>query len=95
MGSRDDLIEHAEQVADLAHSLGTQLLVIGAAALAGHHYVRMTLGLDLAGNLPINQLRSLQQELKRKGYLVELRLPDGLDPLGVCWISTVRSGKFR
>jgi hypothetical protein len=77
-----DLICQAEAVVRLAGSLGHELLVIGAAALAGHHYVRLTNDLDLGGNLSLDHLRGLAGALKQKGYSVELREPDAGDPLG-------------
>jgi len=77
-----ELVFHAEAVARLANSLGHDLVVIGAAALAGHHYVRLTNDLDLGGILSLDQLRSLAAVLKQNGYAVALREPDADDPLG-------------
>ncbi len=82
MEQESELIFHAEAVVRLAHSLGHDLVVIGAAALAGHHYVRLTNDLDLGGILSLDQLRGLADALKQSGYLVELREPDADDPLG-------------
>jgi hypothetical protein len=80
--SSGDLIEAAEDVAKAAESLHASLLVIGAAALAGHHYVRLTQDLDLAGNLSVDELHQLEVILRAKGYRTELRVPDPQDPLG-------------
>jgi hypothetical protein len=77
-----ELVFHAEAVVRLAHGLGHDLVVIGAAALAGHHYVRLTNDLDLGGILTLDQLRDLSNALKQKGYPAELREPDADDPLG-------------
>ena len=82
MDTQDQLIFYAEKVAAKAESLGTPLLVIGAAALAGHHYVRLTQDLDLAGNVPLNIMRDLAEGCKADGLDVDLRLPDADDPLG-------------
>jgi hypothetical protein len=82
MEAESDLIFHAEQVARLAKIFGNELLVIGAAALAGHGYVRLTRDIDLAGNLSLRQLRELSAALEKKGYSVALREPDADDPLG-------------
>lgn len=82
MEKESELIHEAEAVVRLAGSLGHELLVIGAAALAGHHYVRLTNDLDLGGNLPLDQMHDLAEALKLKGYSVELREPDADDPLG-------------
>ena len=65
--------------------LGSQRIeavVIGAVALAAYRYVRQTQDLDLGVNANTAQLRSLADLLKDKGYSVELREPDGDDPLG-------------
>jgi len=78
----NELIFHAEAVTRLAHSLGHDFVVIGAAALAGHHYVRLTNDLDLGGILSLDQLRGLAEALKQKGYPGELREPDADNPLG-------------
>lgn len=82
MEPESDLIFQAEAVVRLAHSLGFDLVVIGAAALAGHHYVRFTNDLDLGGILSLDQLHDLADALKQKGYSVELHEPDVADPLG-------------
>ncbi len=77
-----ELLLHAEAVAALAHSRGLDVLVIGAAALAGYHYVRLTNDLDLGGDLSLDELRELAGALKQRGYAVELREPGADDPLG-------------
>ena len=77
-----DVLHHAEIVVRLSQSLGDDLLVIGAAALASHHYVRLTRDLDLGGNVSVDHLRKLSESLTRMGYTVELREPDSEDPLG-------------
>lgn len=82
MPQESDLIFHAEQVARQSEILGSELLVIGAAALAGHGYVRLTGDIDLAGNLSLRRLRDLSTALGEAGYAVELREPDDADPLG-------------
>ncbi len=82
MDNQDQLILYAEKVAAKAESMGAPLLVIGAAALAGHHYVRFTRDLDLAGNLPLNIMRDLTEACKADGLEADLRLPDANDPLG-------------
>lgn len=82
MEQESELICHAEVVVRLAGSLGHDLLVIGAAALAGHHYVRFTNDLDLGGNLSLDHLCGLAVALTQRGYSVEVREPDADDPLG-------------
>lgn len=82
MDAETELIRHAEVVVNLAASLGEELLVIGAVALAGHRYVRFTRDLDLAGTLPLFRMRALADALLKEGFTVELREPDADDPLG-------------
>lgn len=77
-----ELVAHAEEVVRASQSLGHDLLVIGAAALAGHHYVRLTNDLDLGGNLPLQDLHKLADALKQKGYRAQVNEPGVDDPLG-------------
>jgi len=77
-----DLFEEAEKIAELSVEYGSQVLVIGALALAAHNYVRTTGDIDLAGNLEPAQLERLAARLQKNGYEVELRVPDAEDPLG-------------
>lgn len=64
MEQESELISHTEAVTRLAHSLGHDSVVIGTAALAGYHYVRLTNDLDLGGILSLDQLRGLAKALK-------------------------------
>lgn len=82
MDKQDQLVAYAEKIAAKAESMGVPLLVIGAAALAGHQYVRLTRDLDLAGNLPLNIMRDLAEACKADGLEVNLFPPDADDPLG-------------
>lgn len=82
MNEESNLLVHAEEIVRLANSLGSELLVIGAVALAGHRYVRLTNGIDLGGNLSLGQLSTLADALTRSGHAVELREPGDQDPLG-------------
>jgi len=77
-----ELIRAAESVVELASGFGDDLLVIGAAALAGHHYVRLTRDLDLGGNLSPENLQKIASALQTRGYAVRLYEPDMEDPLG-------------
>jgi hypothetical protein len=73
----------AERVAEAAGTLGIELALIGAVALAVHHHVRATLDVDLATAVdPYVQLRALEQALRAQGLHTELRTPDDQDPLG-------------
>lgn len=82
MEAESELIRQAELVVQIAEALGDPLLLIGAAALAAHGYVRLTRDLDLAGNLSLNRLRDLADALVQSGFTVDLREPDADDPLG-------------
>ena len=57
-------------------------VVIGAVALAAHHYVRQTDDLDVGVNADLPTLRAVVTLLREAGLDVELREPDGADPLG-------------
>lgn len=95
MEQESELISHAETVVRVAKGLGHDLIVIGAAALAGHRYVRLTNDLDLGGILCLDQLRGLAEALKQKGYSVELQEPDADDPLGGVLDITGRFGQIQ
>lgn len=77
----DRLVTETEKVAEIANGLGIQLLIIGAAALAGHRYIRATQDIDLAGNISVTQFHQLADALSENGYATELHLPDQQDPL--------------
>lgn len=76
------IFDAAEDVLEILGSQRIETVVIGAVALAAYRYVRQTQDLDLGVNANTAQLRSLADLLKAKGYSVELREPDGDDPLG-------------
>lgn len=61
---------------------GVEPLIIGALALAVHHYPRHTEDLDLAVAVPPRDLTPLATELRGAGFDVDLSLPDAADPLG-------------
>ncbi len=82
MRKQTELIRVAESIVGHAADRGDELLVIGAAALAGHGYVRLTRDLDLAGNVSVTRLRELANDMAGAGYAVDLREPDTDDPLG-------------
>jgi hypothetical protein len=74
--------ELAEQVLGVLQRHGVDAVVIGGVALAAHNYPRATDDLDLGVNATRATLRAVREELLRQGYEVELREPDGDDPLG-------------
>lgn len=82
METRPGLIDTTEQIAGLLAEQGISAIVIGAAALAAHGYVRHTEDIDLAVNVAICDLRSLADRLEAAGFAIACRQPDGQDPLG-------------
>ena len=82
MGSPDEIIRAAEEVAGVLESRGVEAVVIGAVALAAHGYVRFTQDLGLGVNTDLGTLRGAAATLQASGFDVVLREPDGEDPLG-------------
>lgn len=83
MQPESDSVQLAERIATTALDLGIETAVIGALALAVHKYVRATDDIDLATSVDVyTSLRELGERLRGMGLLVELRTPDGDDPLG-------------
>jgi len=76
------IIRVAEEIADTLQSQGVGAVVIGAVALAAHGYVRFTEDLDLGVTTDLDTLRRIAEALRAAGFDVELREPDGDDPLG-------------
>ena len=72
----------AERVADLLDQHGVPAVVIGAVALAAYRYVRYTEDIDLGVDADLPCMRKLAAALREEGFTVELREPDGDDPLG-------------
>lgn len=75
-------VELAERVAVVARDLGIETAVIGAYALAAHHYVRGTKDIDLGTVVELRELAQLQRALDAEGFSTRLREPDDEDPLG-------------
>jgi hypothetical protein len=82
MTDPDALIQAAEEIAAVLQSQGVGAVVIGAVALAAHGYVRFTEDLDLGVNTDLDTLNRVADALRTGGYDVEIREPDGEDPLG-------------
>ena len=82
MTDPDEVIRAAEEVTGILESRGVGALVIGAVALAAHGYVRFTEELDLGVNSDLGTLNQVADALQTTGFEVELREPDGQDPLG-------------
>lgn len=82
MAHQPDLLEAAERIAEMLVEQGIRSIVIGAAALAAHRYVRHTEDIDLGVNIAVRDFTSLADRLRTAGFDVALREPDGQDPLG-------------
>jgi hypothetical protein len=82
MADPDGVIAAAEKVSAILAAEGVDALVIGAIALAAHGYVRFTDDLDLGVNTDLRTLHLVAMALRTAGFEVELREPDGADPLG-------------
>jgi hypothetical protein len=81
MNRPETLLDAAESVLAVLREFQTDAVVIGAVALAAHHYVRFTEDLDLAVNAERPTFRDIAEGLRAKGFQVELREPDLNDPL--------------
>ncbi len=82
MTKKMTLLDAAEEVARILYEQKVSVVVIGATALAAHHYVRMTHDIDLGVNASIPQLRAIRDALAKANFKAVLREPDGQDPLG-------------
>jgi hypothetical protein len=82
MQTPDSLLQAAERVMQILEQHRIDAVVIGAVAMAAHHYVRLTHDIDLGVNADIETLRDITSSLHDAGYEAELREPDAQDPLG-------------
>jgi hypothetical protein len=82
MANQPGLLETAERIGQVLAENGIDALVIGAAALAAHRYVRHTEDIDLGVNVSIHELPKVGAALRVAGFEVVAREPDGQDPLG-------------
>jgi len=82
MDKAESLLAAAEQVMKILERHRVEAVVIGAVAMAAHHYVRFTHDIDLGVNADIPTLHALVTSLRAAGFEAELREPDGQDPLG-------------
>jgi len=82
MQDPEQLLAAAEHVMQILDNHQVDAVVIGAVALAAHHYVRLTHDIDLGVNANIQTLRTITSALSAAGFNAELREPDGQDPLG-------------
>lgn len=82
MENPDALLDAAEAVVAILERAQVEAVVIGAVALAAHHYPRQTEDLDLGINTSLPKLRQLTDALIREGFSAALSEPDPDDPLG-------------
>lgn len=82
MDDPEAILRAAEDIVEILRRHRVDAVVIGAVALAAYHYVRQTEDVDLGVNADLPKLRAAAESLRRAGYAVELREPDGADPLG-------------
>jgi hypothetical protein len=78
----DATLRTAERAAALLAERRVGSVVIGALALAAHDYPRATEDLDLAIAVAPGSLESIASALRAEGWQVDVRMPDGADPLG-------------
>jgi hypothetical protein len=78
----EELLKAAEQAAFILKQHKVDTVVIGATALAAYHYVRQAEDIDLGVNTDLATLQDLTDSFRKAGFSVELREPDGNDPLG-------------
>jgi len=82
MSDAEELLQTAEAILAILARHHVDAVVIGAVALAAHHYVRQTDNLDLGVSADLPTLRAVADSLRDTGLAAELREPDGEDPLG-------------
>ncbi len=82
MEDSDAILHAAEAVIGILQRHRVDAVIIGAVALAAYEYVRQTEDVDLGVNADLGTLRTVTESLRESGYTVELREPDGNDPLG-------------
>lgn len=82
MSDPEKLLQTAEAILAILARHHVDAVVIGAVALAAHHYVRQTDDLDLGVTADLPTLRAVVASLREAGLEPELREPDGADPLG-------------
>ena len=67
MSQPDDLLQAAEKILAVLARNHIDAVVIGAVALAAHHYVRQTDNLDLGVNADVPMLRAVVRSLREAG----------------------------
>lgn len=81
MSESDAILHTAETIVGILKQHRIDAVVIGAVALAAHHYVRQTDDVDLGVNADLPTLRSVLKAIRHEGFTAELREPGATDPL--------------
>lgn len=81
MSGTTGILDAAEEVLSLLAEHRIEAVVIGAVAMAAHHYVRHTEDLDLGVVATEGEMRTLTAVLAGRGFEVEFRQPGPDDPL--------------
>ncbi len=81
MSGTTGILDAAEEVLSVLAEHRIEAVVIGAVAMAAHHYVRQTEDLDLGVVATVQEMRTLAAALVRRGFEAELREPGPDDPL--------------
>lgn len=76
------ILQAAEQVVAILKQHKIDSVVIGAVALAAHHYVRHTQDIDIGVSAALPVLQKVTESLNAAGLTAELSAPDADDPLG-------------
>lgn len=76
------VLQAAEKVSAILQGFQIDSVVIGAIAMAAHHYIRYTEDVDLGINTDLSTLRKISATLREdEEFQVTLREPDASDPL--------------
>ena len=76
------ILQAAERVATILKQHRIDSVVIGAVALAAHHYVRHTQDIDIGVSVALPVLQEVTDSLNAAGLTAEISKPDMSDPLG-------------
>lgn len=82
MADSEALLTAAETISAILERHQINAVVIGAVALAAHHFVRQTEDVDLGINVPLDRLDEIANSLHDAGFEAEIRQADSEDPLG-------------
>jgi hypothetical protein len=96
MSDEATAVDLGERVAELARGLSIETIVVGAYAMAIHHYIRASLDFDLGANVELAELHRLKRAVEASGLHARLNSPDEYDDLGgklVVWSRVDEDGE--